>query len=669
MGSELHIKVGEPELLGEPVRCRLGQATAIGVNPLGQKELYFVANGHPATFYVLDLIHGTVQFSYDIPESDAVWAMTVAADGDVYFSCTSGGILYRYSQVNRDLQSVAMSADDGFVWDLQAGPGDTIVSATYPRSKIFEYRIGTSEYIDRGRVSEEEQYARGIAVTADHIYVGIGSTIRLIRLDRHTGAKEELSLAGYSGEKGFIDRIWMLNGLLFLSIDQHEIIVYHEAQRKIITRFSSMGAISPAMPERTGHYFVAESQLWKYDRLSNQVSWIRDMPECSRTARIKLMQWTAFSNTEWRRILENVSAMPEKYHDPGDDRSMLVIVSCYADIWYYDPQTNDMFHSIPDVPLKPLLIQSMQFDDSGMMYIGGYHRGLCFYNVEKQSEELQIPNFPQIEGIGFLNQKVYFGTYTKAIVYEYDRTKPLQVKPDDRLPEANPRMVFPIRHRQDRPFVFTSGDDQLFIGTIPDYGLNTGVLTVYDDRNDKWTVYPDIAPNLSISGLAYLEGMLYGGTSIWGGLGREPVEDVAQMFIWDTVKQQLVRRFIPDIPGLDMPPKMIGELSVGPDGQIWGAVDGTIFVMEPVSGRIIRSRQVSLSRYAGKFRPIYLRWGQDGLLYTALGRKLVIIDPGTLAYDIVDHEPLSIMTVGRDGHIYYSRGSRLYRRIVTRSIF
>lgn len=664
----MNITIGQSEPLGEPVQCRLGQAAAAGVNRSGEKELYFVSNGFPATFYVLDLVHRNIKFSFDIPGSDTVWAMAIAADGDVYFSCTTDGILYRYSPEARQVHSVAVSAEDRFVWDIQASPDGSIVSATYPRSKIFEYNIETSRLTDLGRMSEEEQYARSIAVTAKHIYAGIGSTIRLFRIDRFTGLKLELHIDGHTGMKGFIDRIWVVNDILFLSINQHEIVVYDELNRRVITRLAGSGAVASAPNDRENVYFVSDSKLWQYNIFANEIAMIRELPDWNRSAKIKMMQWMTLSCTEWNRIATDTHSeyRTDTRLQRQHDKSILVIVSCYADIWYFDPQTNDVLHNILDVPPKPLLIQSIETDEDGMLYIGGYHRGLCLYSTAEERVVAQLPDFPQIEGIGLLNQNVYFGTYTKANVYVYDKSRPLQIVPDDRVMEANPRLVFPIQHRQDRPFALTSGGNQLYIGTIPDYGFNSGALTIYNERNDEWSVYPDIAPNLSIVGLAYMDGLLYGGTSIWGGLGQEPVEHTAYIFIWDTVKKEVVRRFIPDIPDLDIPPRMIGELSAGPDGNIWGAVYGTIFVMEPVSGKVIRSRQVSESKYIGKFRPVYLRWGQDGLLYTALGRKLVVVDPHTLDYEIVDHETLSIMTLGRDGHIYYGKGSRLYRRAVTR---
>lgn len=675
----MNISVGSSEYLGEPVLCRLGQAVAVGRNRSGELELYFASNGNPATFHAVGLIEGHVRFSSDLPGSDVVWAMAIGSDGQVYFSGTRDGVLYRYSPEVRGVEPLVAFADGPFVWDLQPGPDGTIVGATYPRSKLFEYDFAAERLTDLGRMSEEEQYARGLAIKADSVYAGIGSTLRLIRLDRRTGAKVELPIDGYSGKKGFIDRIWAIKDTLFLSVNQQEILVYDETNRRILTSLPRAGFIVSSPDDEDACYFVSDALLCRYEPRDKDVVTLCSMPGINSSTKIKLMQWMEFSHSEWKELsarLVSVDKNQLDYTETDTDvrqadtgiqsRHVLVIVSCYADIWYYDPQTNKLLHRELDIPVKPLSIQTIEADEDGLLYIGGYHRGLCLYNPEEKRAIAQVPSFPQIEGIGLLNRNVYFGTYTKANVYVYDKSKPLQAMPDDRMSEANPRLAFPIGHGQDRPFTFASGDNQLFIGTIPDYGLHSGALTVYSEPEQEWTVYPSIAPNLSIVGLAYKDGLLYGGTSIWGGLGQEPVEAVAHLFIWDTATREVVKRFVPEIPALDMPPCMIGELSAGPDGNIWGAVDGTLFVMEPISGKVLRSLRVCESKYMGKFRPVYLRWGDDGLLYTALGRKLVVVDPATLDYEIVDDGPLSIMTLGGDGHIYYGNGSRLYRIAVTR---
>src|SRR5690606_13339481 len=158
--------------------------------------------------------------------------------------------------------------------------------------------------------------------------------------------------------------------------------------------------------------------------------------------------------------------------------------------------------------------------------LGGYQRGMSIYNPFTNAMDLNISSFAQPEGIGFLNDQVYYGTYVSAIMYRFDPTK--QVKLNE-----NPELVYPFNNKQDRPFAIASGDNKLFVGTIPDYGYLGGSFAVYDEVKDVWTQYDNIVHQQSIISLAYKDGLVYGGTTVWGGLGIEPTETAAKIFVWD----------------------------------------------------------------------------------------------------------------------------------------
>lgn len=280
---------------------------------------------------------------------------------------------------------------------------------------------------------------------------------------------------------------------------------------------------------------------------------------------------------------------------------------------------------------------------------------MSVYNPFAKELEVNIPSFAQPEGIGFLNNKVYFGTYVGAIMYSYDPLKPVDLN-------NNPNFEYDIGDQQDRPFAITSGDDKLFIGTVPDYGVLGGVLAIYDEKADKWSQYRNIVQDQSIIGLAYKDGKLYGSTSVWGGLGIEPKAAEAKIFVWDVETGKKIDEFTPEIPGIDETPKMIGELSFGPDGNLWGAVDGTIFAMDPETKEIVKSKVIRPSLYnSSKWFPYRLQWAPDGMLYTTLSRKLIAIDPETLAYQVIVEDFMNNMTIGEDGSIFYALGSELFQ--------
>lgn len=117
----------------------------------------------------------------------------------------------------------------------------------------------------------------------------------------------------------------------------------------------------------------------------------------------------------------------------------------------------------------------------------------------------------------------------------------------------------------------------------------------------------------------------------------------------------------PELPG-KLPAKHIGQLTFGPDGLLWGAAWGTVFAMDPDTLEVVKSREVFPTdwKFGHMWRPIQMRWGDDGLLYTTLGRNLTVINPESLDHRVLA-EKTELMTLGGDGYIYYAQGTELKR--------
>ena len=215
----------------------------------------------------------------------------------------------------------------------------------------------------------------------------------------------------------------------------------------------------------------------------------------------------------------------------------------------------------------------------------------------------------------------------------------------------------------------TSGDNKLFVGTVPDYGLVGGALTVYDEKTGMWSEYRNVVQDQSIVGLAYKDGKVYGGTSIDGGSGCTITAEEAKIFVWDAAKGEKLKEISVEIPGLESTinatgrtkPVMIGSLSFGSDGLLWGAADGAIFALDPATAKVVKSKVLSNINFDqdSAWRPFFLRWGADGKLYTTVGRRLVVFDTNTMGYDVLANGYVGIATLGNDGNVYYALGSKL----------
>ncbi|MGN7384200.1 S-layer homology domain-containing protein [Paenibacillus sp. SAFN-117] len=629
----------EPVDLGPMVSVSLGQAGAIQQNVLGDNEVYFHTNGKPGTFVVVDGETGKLKFSQVIPNTEATWAMTIGPDQNVYFAGTGDGKLYRYLPAKKEVELLGVNPSDSWVWDLEAAPDGKIYGATYndkSYGKVFEYDIHTGKFRDYGTIMDGQDYVRGIAVDEKYIYAGLGTSIHLFRIDRVTGEKteiiipdNELNLA--TGDTGTIADVFVVNGKLFVSVSTINMVVMNMETYEIEHTFQYSNMISEPSPFNPNLiYYKNGTELFQYDFSTNRSSQIELSVPLPDTIRVKDMQWIKLQS------------------GPKAGQTVLTIITQYGEYILYDPTDQWLSFIELEISPQPVAIQALEKGTDGRIYLGGYQRGMSIYNPFTNQIDLNISSFAQPEGIGFLNDHVYYGTYVAAVMYRLDPSQPMELN-------TNPRMVYPFENMQDRPFAITSGDNKLFVGTVPDYGLLGGSLAIYDETADHWTQFDNFVENQSIMALAYKDGYLYGGTTIWGGLGINPSEPAAKLFIWDVAKGRKVAEFTPQIPGIDEAPKMIGELSFGPDGYLWGAVDGTIFAMDVDTNEVVKSKLIRPSLYnSSKWKPYRLEWSPDGMLYTTLSRKLIVIDPETLQHKTIVDGFVNDMAIGIDGSIYYS---------------
>ncbi|WHX26251.1 carbohydrate binding domain-containing protein [Virgibacillus halodenitrificans] len=647
---ELPFEFGDPINLGPATLAAKSQGVEIG-----NGEVYYATNGSPATFYAADSKTNEMLFSATLPGSDVVWGMTIGSDGNVYFSGTYNGILYKYVVEERRLEQVGKNPSDNWVWELEASSDGKIYGATYPNAKVFEYDIEADKFTDLGSFNQEQNYARGIGVTDDSLYVGVGTTAYLYRMDRQSGERTEIKLP-ITGASTSVSEIWEFGDNLFvvygtsmLVIDRVTGEVYNQLNWE--NRNTIDGLISEPSPYDENIIYYRNknnSELWTYNMETHNIAPVKPRIELPASS-VKKMRWIKNEN--------------------GED--VLAMMHHQIEYSVYNPKSNKLEISYPEVNMQGLNIQSLEVFEDDQVYMGGYQGSFGVYNTSNEEYVLHERDPHQIEGIGYLNGDVYLGTYGGAKIYKYDPEVPFSY--NGGAQGDNPQMVYDIGDGQSRPFSFTSGDNKLFIGTIPDYGELGGALTIHDTQTNEWNTIRNIIDDQSIIGLAYMEGKLYGGSTIAGGLGIDPTKDKAKMFTYD-VKSETTEVFDLKVDGLAKP-EMIGELSVGPDGNLWGVAYGlneegsansVVFAMNPTTRKILKSVELYEGITRGsQWRPFFIRWDEQGLLYTTAARKLTVIDPETLAKKELLPSTVNLMDVDQEGNIYYAAGADLYKLPVT----
>jgi hypothetical protein len=639
-----------PFEFGAPVK--IGPATLTsntGAAAVGDGEIYVAPSGSPAMFYALDALTGEVKYEEALPGSDVVWAMTMGSDGNVYFSGTNDGILYRYLPKEKRVENLGVNPSNKWVWDLDASKDGKIYGSTYPNSKAFVYDIASATFQDLGTIYPGQDYVRGGGVTDKYYYAGIGSVAHLIRIDRDTLEKQEIQTPA-TGTDTFVSNIWSYNGLLFVAYGTSLAIMDEQNTNDVkkvmnwtdAATFDGMiSSPSPLNPDLIYFRNKNTSELWTYNTRTNEINPVEPRVKVDNGVR----------SYKWMTLTSGAKA----------GRTVLAIVQSPVSYSIYDPADNSIENIPLNVSKQGTSVNSLEKGPDGKIYMGGYQAGMSIYDPAKAAFERQELGPSQIEGIGVMNGKVYFGTYGGAVIYRYDPSQPYD-------PKTNPGVLHAIGDGQSRPFAFTSEGSKLFIGTIADYGQLSGALTVYDEQAGTWSVYPDILKDQSVIGLAYKDGKLYGGTTIYGGLGINPSATEAKMFEFDVDQGTKTDEFDLKVPGVQTP-IMIGSLSIGPDGLLWGIVSGkdaanntasALFAMDPATKTVVKSTLFKNGVQGSTWRPFYMEWGDDGLLYTTIGRYLVVFDPETLQYKQLVNGYVNLFTLADDGSIYYSTGNDSY---------
>ncbi|WP_449538913.1 FIMAH domain-containing protein [Ferdinandcohnia sp. Marseille-Q9671] len=611
----------DPIDLGSPIQSIAIYDSTYGTED-GRDMMYTTASGNPAIFQVIDLKSQEVVRTYPLEGTGAVWTHITVPNGNVYIG--GNGYLYEYSPETKEVKNLG-GIGESVVYGLSYDEQGRVYFGSFPNAKAGRYDPSTGEMKDYGSVAPGESYSRSTAYHNGYLYLGIGVDNRIVKLNVETGEYDAIPVPDHVVPGS---SVWQLdaagkyiiagvgggsNTLLFYDTETEQWSDTYYTNNKGLRLIHGLTGSNKV-------YFLQGTRLKEVDL---------DTLEAVDTG---VIFGTFLRNTSWIEV-EN---------DPDLPGQSLVTVQFGGQVTYMNLQTKKVKTVQYPIVGNPIPIQTLEKGPEGNLYVSGYPGGKgAVYNPD--TNEYENFTLGQAEGMVSLGNKMYFGVYPGATIFEMDVTNPT----------ISTKQIYDIPD-QDRPFIMTAANNKLFIGTIPDYGHLGGSLTVLDPASVGDTVvYPNVVHNQSIAGLAEVNGKLVGSTTVAGGLGIDPTEQAAKIFVWDIEKGEKVTEFIPEIPGVTVQPKMISGMSLGPDGLLWSATGGTIFAMDPETLEIVKSKNIypEVLDY-GRWRPIHIRWSEDGLMYTTLAGKLTVIDTNSM-----EHETLAeteLMTIGDDGNIYYA---------------
>ncbi|MFC4557989.1 FIMAH domain-containing protein [Virgibacillus kekensis] len=618
---------GEPEKLLAPLTGTVSIFDGVVGKEDGHNVMYTTAKGIPARLNVVDLDNYKLLRTITLEGAESTWAHEVTVDGDLYIATIGGGAkLWKYSPKTKVAEVVATFPGQTFPYSITSDPEGNVYVGTYPSGKVYKFNSEREEVTDYGKMIDESsrQYIRSIAYIDGNIYAGTAKD-KIIKYNIASGEKS--NIAASLDETGTVyDMDKVDNRYLFIR--------YNDTKNGYIYDTQTQKWLDVIVPNVRGLHVEEESYNGSVYYMTPDDKFMSIDLNTLEINDTGMRYGSGLRGADW-----------VEFNDPQLPGKSLVTINWSGSVTIFNIETNQVIERPSLVKGAPAIMNQVKNGPDGNIYISGTQatEGAIFSPSDNSTVSF---NLGQGDSMSSFGDKMLFGVYPGARIFEYD------TKRDPA--NNNPKQLFQIGEDQDRIGDIISADGKTFIGSIPDYGKLGGALTIYDPTGEQTTptVYRNIVENQSVVSLAYKEGIVYGSTSVNGGLGIDPVAKEAKIFKWDVENEQKIEEISLSIEGVNNP-QTIGDLSFGENGLLWGAVDNIIFALDPHTLNVVKSKKIypDGALYYADWQTVVLEWSND-ILYAKFDNNLTAIDPKTL----VSHKitEAKSFTIGDDGNIYYS---------------
>lgn len=600
----------------------------------GVEMVYTVVTGTPAKLIGFGTGEGNLLVDLVLPGVEVAWSVAVATDGMLYIAGGHTGKVFKHipgSQLVEDLGKALPS--ESYVWEVVAGKDGEIFGCTYPGGRVFRFHpdVGFSD-IGQGPIVDGQMYVRSLAYSPskDKIYAAIGSSVaNLVELDPRTGAKKEILPSKYK-KTGFVYPLVLVPDILgedrlFATVAGRTLIYNLKSSEVVeaeIQGTSSRAFINSRTNDGQVYYSQGSSSLRMLDFANTPLT---PVPMQGRSAKALAMSL--------------------------DDKGMLYILNERGELIKTTPHTSKYEAIELPIPPQPTQIRITSRGADGKIHTSGFPGGGNGVYDPKLGTSTSNPGLGQSESILIDGEDMYFNIYPGAHVYKYDSQKTWKTG-------TNPKRMFTIP-AQDRIFgaVAVPDHNSLFFGTVAKYGVLGGVLAKYDKVRDTLFNYGTVSADRSIITLMYEKGLVYGGTSVYGGIGVSPTQTEGTLFVWDVAEERKILEIVP-VKGK----KQISNLIMGPDGNIWGVAEDTLFIYSTVSNQVLNTYSLVDYYRGAKWKNIELIIHPNGMVYGCGTNKSAIfsINPTTMEIKKI-LDDAAWLSMDDEGRFYFSRNDDLWQ--------
>ncbi len=624
-----------PVNLGPQVFKQSTMAAKAGMDKDGNAYLYVVLHGNPSGLAILDLNTKKVVDVHKLSNSTSAWALDVDQSGILWVAGTNSGNLYSYNPTKhllKDHGHILSDTTDTSIQDIIVDE-NYVYGVTAYGANVFKYNRITNKREFFLPTLKGKQYAKSIAVDNQNnrLYVGVGSKAELLRWDLRNNTKSSVPNKPLNDET-YIEKMKLIDAryLVMKLYPSKKAIVYDMLNNKFGEPFNSASrGFSEKNKQTNEFYYSYLGQIYAYNCETGKI----------RHTKVPLIEKTEALSLDIIQLKKNRST-----------NLLTGLIDNEGHYFIFNPKTNKIkIHKMSVPPLPVDLHLLFESPDKRYIYVNGYMSGgLTRYDPIK-NKGIQLNGISQLESAVFLNGKLYLGAYPGAKLLELNDSKS---KWNRQTPK---RLVKFGELGQERIPALVSHENYLFGGTYPQYSNKGGLLFKYDVKAKKYKTYKNYIENQSIITLHPYESYIYGGSSIHANYKK--AKDGAKFF-----------RFQPNDPTqkeyIKLPVKasLVMSLITGPDNNIWGAADGTIFSYNPENEEF---KTVKIfDAISGRYGNVYLLVGKDGFIYGTIEQHLFKMDPTTMEYRFLADNVVKEIVQDADGHIYFGNKEKLYKYLV-----
>ncbi len=591
----------------------------------GENRLYGVlAEGGCATFIVISLDKKKIIFSQDAPGATGSWGVAVASDDRVYFGSYINAGFYRFDPEKEEMETLFSNLPNAkFIFSLDTDSKNNIYGGTWPNCAVFKYSGDKEklEFYDE-KIEYTEDYVRIVLYNEerDSLYACISAHSHVLEYKEGKGPVKDILPDKYKNEP--FARIFGFH-------ENTAGIYMMKAGKMIMVDLDSGELVSEAVcPDIKEEYLPLNVDL-------NDLLISHGHRNNGMALDIKNNMVYHFTG-ELNDIIMGIW--------PYSDGESVLVSGFEGKIYLYNVKTGIKTKVSIEIPRKSIEVRQLHLTAEGVMHASGYLRGGSYLYDPEGGSGIQYNGIGQCEGIASYNGKVYYGKYPGAYIYEYDLAKSWDTP-------GNPRELFELKTpaNQDRPFAMKVYNEKLYIGSIPDYGDIQGALTIYDINSGTHEIKKDFSDSRSIISVCFDNGIMYGGTTVCGGLGSYTKHTSGTVFAMDVKSSEYIYEIIP-VEGC----KNAGGLCMTEDGMLIGCADSTFFIMNPIDGNVVFTKKLAAfdRNKDYKWEISFIKKGPGKLYYIVTANTLFSFDNETRIFEQLAEKKVNLLEFDKQGRLY-----------------